>query len=314
MAFQRLAPYGAELNMVVSDFIVRHDARTNSVTFRTLFERFVESRKNRSATYLASLKYTLPRFAGLHDRNVCDISPADVDQETDGMTPAVRNAFLRSFRAAFNFGIKRGWLETNPISKLDFSPIHRGEVVVLTPDETEALIRSAERNDPALLPYHALGLFAGIRPNELQRLDWQHIDLVEGHIEISAAVSKTGRRRIVDVEPNLSEWLNHYVANYGEAIGNVTPLANLRSRLRRIRKAAGLTQWTPDVARHSYASYWLSAHGDINKLTLFLGHASAGMLWKHYHRASKRRDAEIFWRIVPRDAIEKAAPRTKARA
>ena len=42
-----------------------------------------------------------------------------------------------------------------------------------------------------LLPYHALGLFAGIRPMELERLDWQHIDLTECHIEITAEVSKT---------------------------------------------------------------------------------------------------------------------------
>ena len=94
--------------------------RAKSVTFKTLFERFTESKKNRSAAYLTSLKYTLPRFAGLHDRNVCDIGPADIDAQMDGMTPAVRNAFMRNLRAVFNFGVKRGWAETNPIAKLDF--------------------------------------------------------------------------------------------------------------------------------------------------------------------------------------------------
>jgi integrase len=313
IAFRKLARYGVELNTVVADFIVRHDARASSVTFRTLFERFVESKKNRSEAYRRGLKYTFPRFAALHDRKVCDLGPADIDQETDGMPAGARNAFLCNLRAVFNFGIKRGWLETNPISRLDFSPIRRGEVVTLTPDETEALIRSAERNDPALLPYVSLGLFAGIRPNELQRLDWRHIDLVESHIEIVPSVSKTGRRRIIDIEPGLAEWLNHFIANYGEAAGRVTPLANLRDRLRAIRKAAGLTHWTQDAARHSFASYWLSAHGDINKLVLFLGHGSADMLWRHYHRAVKRKDAEAYWKIVPRGATEKAT-RREARA
>jgi integrase len=144
----------------------------------------------------------------------------------------------------------------------------------------------------------------------LQRLDWRHIDLVEGHIEIAATVSKTGRRRIIDIEPNLSEWLNHYIANYGEAVGRVTPLSNLRSRLRAVRKAAGLDDWTQDVMRHSYASFWLAQHGDINRLTLQMGHESARMLWKHYHKAAKRKDAGLFWKIGPRDAAENVHSKT----
>ena len=144
VAFHKLSPYHVSLNTVVVDFIARHDARARSVTFKTLFERFVESKKNRSEAYLRGLKYTFPRFSGLHDRKVCDLSPTIVDRETDGMPAGARNAFLCNLRAVFNFGIKRGWLEQNPISKLDFSPIRRGEVVTLTPDETEALIRSAE--------------------------------------------------------------------------------------------------------------------------------------------------------------------------
>jgi Site-specific recombinase XerC len=302
-AFERLAPYGVTLNTVVADFIARHDVRAKSVTFKTLFDRFTESKKNRSGAYLRGLKYTLPRFAGLHDRNVCDISPADIDGETDGMTPAVRNAFLRNLRAVFNFGVKRGWVERNPIAKLDFETVRRGEIVTLTPDETEGLMRSTEKNGPDLLPYHAVALFAGVRPHELQRLEWRHIDLIEGHIEITAAVSKTGRRRIIDIEPNLAEWLNHYIASYGAAVGNVTPTSNLRGSLRAIRKAAGLNDWTQDVMRHSYASYWLAQHGDINRLTLYMGHESANMLWKHYHKAAKRKDAESYWKIMPSPTV-----------
>jgi len=80
--------------------------------------------------------------------------------------------------------------------------------------------------------------------------------------------------------------------------------------LRAIRNAAGLTEWEQDVMRHSYASYWLAEHSDINRLTLQMGHESAGMLWKHYHKASKRKDAERYWKITPRDVGEKIVPIT----
>jgi len=299
MAFEKLSPYNMTLTTVVADFIARHEARVRSVTFKVLFDRFVAAKKNRSEAYLRGLKYTLPRFAELHDRKVCDIAPADIDAETNGMTPAVRNAFLRNLRAVFNFGVKRNWLEANPISKLDFEIVRKDEVVTLTTKKAESLMIAAD-NDNDLLPYHALGLFAGVRPLELQRLEWGNIDLVEHHIEITSAVSKTGRRRIIDMEPNLDAWLNHYIAKGGKAAGKVTPVtSNLRNRLREIRKAAGLSDWTQDVMRHSYASYWLAEHGDINRLTLQMGHESADMLWRHYHKAAKRKEAEHYWRIMP---------------
>jgi integrase len=299
IAFDRLKPFDVDLNTVVTQFIAQHVAREKSVTFKQMFDAFTASKKTRSEAYLRGLKYTLPRFANLHDRIVADLSPQNIEAELEGMTPAVRNAFLRNLRAVFNFGVKRSWLAANPISKLDFESIKRSEVVTLTPKEATALMSAAAENR-ALLPYHAIALFAGVRPLELQRLNWQHVDLVECHIEITADVSKTGRRRIIDIEPNLKAWLNHYISNGGSTEGSVTPTTNLRTKLRSIRESAGLTKWTQDVMRHSYASYWLAKHGDINRLTLQMGHESADMLWKHYHKASKKKDADAYWSILPK--------------
>jgi integrase len=128
----------------------------------------------------------------------------------------------------------------------------------------------------------------------LLRLQWEDIDLAEGHILIRAEVAKNRRRRIIDIAPNLAAWLKTHKAD-----GAVTSQTNLRTRLRAIRTAAGISQWKQDVMRHSFASYWLAVHGDINKLTLMMGHTTATMLWKHYHKAAKRVDAEKYWKITP---------------
>jgi len=299
LAFERLAPFGVELNAAVADFIARHVAKQKSVTFAELFHRFTESRKHKSAAYLRALKYTFPRFPNLHDQIVADLSPQDVEGELEGMTPFARNGFLRNLRAVFNFGVKRGWLKENPIAKLDFATIKRGEVVTLTPNQAASLMNAAAK-DHALLPYNALGLFSGMRPKELQRLHWEQIDLVEGHIEVTPQVSKTGRRRIIDIEPNLKGWLNYYISNGGSpTAGSVTPLTNLPANLSKIRHAAGIDRWPQDVMRHSYASYWLAEYADINRLTLQMGHENADMLWRHYHRAAKRKDAAAYWQIMP---------------
>ena len=53
-------------------------------------------------------------------------------------------------------------------------------------------------------------------------------------------------------------------------------------------------------ARHSFASYWLAQHGDINQLCRFLGHDDPETTFKHYAKAATKREAEKFWAILPK--------------
>jgi integrase len=296
-AFAQIRAYGVSLSTVVAHYVDWRKRRDSSVTFKDLFDMFVSAEK-RSEAHTRGLKYTLPRFAGLHQKPVSEITSRDLEREIHGMTPSVKNAFLRNLRAVFNYGLKRGFLAVNPVSGLDFAKLPEKEVVTLTTAQAAELMAAAEA-DFDLLPYHAIGLFGGIRPMELQRLAWSDLDLREKHIHIRPEVSKTGRRRIVDMEPNLCAWLGAFIARGGNAKGPVTPSVNLRKRLREVRSTAGVGDWHQDVMRHTYASNWLAKHGDINKLTLFMGHESTDMLWKHYHKATKQRDAARYWKIKP---------------
>src|SRR5438094_4937970 len=317
-AFEDLRPFKATLNEAVTEFMTRRNQDGRSVTFKKLFELFVEAKARRSPSYRRQLKYTFPRFEALHDKLVSRVSALKIDEQTAAMKPAARNAMLRVLRAAFNFGIKRDYLARNPIDKLDLESLARAEVEILPPKQAAALMSAAAKSRD-LLAYHALGLFAGVRPEELSRLNWSDIDLAERHVIIRFEVAKNRRRRIIDIEPNLAAWLRMCKSS-----GAVTPLKNLRSRLRKIRKAAAesiasrdgineaghLFAWRQDIMRHSYASYWLARHGDINKLTLMMGHATTTMLWKHYHKAAKKREAERYWSILPpskRKVVEFAA-------
>jgi integrase len=303
-AFEQLRPHKATLAEAVTEFMERRNQDGQSVTFKKLFELFFEAKGGRSQSYRRQLKYTLPRFEPLHSSLVSQITAAQIEEQTRAMTPAVRNAMLKVLRAAFNFGIKRDFLAHNPINKLDFDSLPRSEVEILTPKQASALMLAAAESD-GLLAYHALGLFAGIRPYELLRLQWDDVDLVEGHVLIRSEVAKNHRRRIVDIAPNLGAWLR-----LCKASGPVTDQRNLRARLRATRAMAGIDDWKQDVMRHSFASYWLAKHGDINKLTLMMGHATTAMLWKHYHKAAKKDDAEKYSRIAPppkRKLVEFAA-------
>ena len=54
--------------------------------------------------------------------------------------------------------------------------------------------------------------------------------------------------------------------------------------------------------RHSFASYWLAMHGDINQLCRFLGHDDPQTTFRHYAKAATKREAQKFWAVMPKKA------------
>jgi integrase len=145
-----------------------------------------------------------------------------------------------------------------------------------------------------MLPALAIGAFAGLREAEIQRLDWSEVDLVRGHIEVTAAKAKTAQRRIVHIMPNLAVWLRPYSG----MSGNVTP-ENPRKKLLAIRKAAKLARWPRNGLRHSFASYLLADIKDAGKVAHELGHTNSVLLFNTYRELVFPADAERYWKIAP---------------
>jgi hypothetical protein len=76
--------------------------------------------------------------------------------------------------------------------------------------------------------------------------------------------------------------------------------AVLRAKRRANWKAvAGGAPWIQQGMRHTFCSNWLAAHGDVNKLVLLSGHDSTDVMWRCYHRGTKKAEAERFWSIMP---------------
>jgi integrase len=133
-----------------------------------------------------------------------------------------------------------------------------------------------------------------VRDAELKRLDWGEVDLVRGHIEITAAKSKSAKRRIVPIQPNLAAWLRPY----SEAKGRVVP-EGARGKLERVRKAAKLVRWPINGLRHSFASYRLAAIHDAPRVSAELGHTSQQMLYSTYRELVLPVEADRYWKIEP---------------
>ena len=175
-------------------------------------------------------------------------------------------------------------------------PTGDGKPGILTIEQTALLLESAS---PEILPYIAIGAFAGLRASEIERLDWRDIDFDENEIAINSE-GKTGERH-VDMLPNLREWL----MPLRKLSGKVTP-ENFRRHFDSARVAARIVPWPNNALRHSFGSYHLKHFHNDAHTRLQMGHwRDSTVLFAHYRRAVKRRNAEAYWTIRPAKASKK---------
>jgi integrase len=297
-----LQPYNISLVDVVRGFIAHRQAAEASRLWRETFDEYLAMPKKRSQKYLRDLNETRKAFRDLNAKTLVEITANDLSEILSRFAPSTQNARMRILRAVFNFGIKRKWLKENPITEMDFAELDRTEVDVFTVDQTVRLLNTAIEHDLKILPFFVFGFFCGIRPDgELQKLQWADVHLSEKQIVIRPSVAKTQRRRFVDISENAIAWIDAYQNGGGVTGGKITPLvkSTLTKRRRELQTKAGITRWIQQGMRHSYCSYWLAMHQDVNKLVLQSGHTDADTMWRHYHRGVTKAEAEKFWAITP---------------
>ena len=188
----------------------------------------------------------------------------------------------------FSWLVREGFIDKSPCGAIR-RPIRDNSKPpsILSVKAANELLYVAQRRDPEFAKYFAIGIFAGVRPHEIERLDDK--DITERYIEITAANAKCRKRRLVNVLPNLKEWLK---------VSPNTPLKNKRRRKLALIKAADI-RWSHDIMRHSYASYHLAHFCSADKTALEMGHRDTNMLFRHYRQLVTREDAENFWAIMP---------------
>ncbi len=258
--------------------------------------------KGKSKTYLQDLTNRLQRFAADHaDKLASDLTAPGVEDWLRALPNSgavTQNNFLRLLNVMMEHALKRGYVASNPLSRVEKLDTRGGEIHALTVAEAESLLRAC---DDALLPVIAIGLFAGIRPEETMRLDWRHIHWPHGdkpgNIEVKALHAKTGQRRLVRILPNLQAWL----APFGERTGAVYPGGkwNYYRRLPGLRTKAGVTRWPNDVLRHSFCSYHIAKFNDAAFLALQMGHASTRLIFTNYREVVHPDAAERYFNLLP---------------
>ena len=226
---------------------------------------------------------------------VATITTAEIDDwlRSLNVSAVTRNHYRRLIILAFNFAVDRGYATSNPAVKTAEAREPKSKPGILTVEQASALLENAS---PEILRYIAIGLFAGLRRAEIERLDWSEVDFESGHIEVTAEKSKSKiANRFITIQPNLREWL----LPVRKLKGNVTRLENFRVLFDQARSNAGIHDWPDNALRHSFASYHVAHFKDAKALALEMGHTDSGMLFNHYRALVKPKDAERYWNLKP---------------
>jgi integrase len=255
--------------------------------------------KGVSELYLADLRYRLGVFKEAFHCDVNALTPDDVAAFFDGLKLSARshNNFLCALRTFFRFAQKHDWLsrEADLLSRVEKRNGKPTPVEIFTPSELAELLKHASSQAATCI---ALAAFAGLRAEEILRLDWADIERHPGFVEIAAHKAKTATRRIVPISENLLRWLAtaprtgdrvwpHSKAWFFEALRNAADNAKIK--------------WKQNALRHSFISYRLAEIQDVNRVALEAGN-SPQMIFRHYRELATPDQAKTWSAIAPETA------------
>ncbi len=172
-----LKPFGKTILDAARHYLPILQAQNTSCTFSPLKDELVALKKRDGASerYLSDLRSRLGQFAeSFPDINVAAIESAHVDDWLRALDvgPTTRNNFRRVLVVAFNFAVERGYCVSNPAKKSAKAKIVESIAGILTADQTKKLLEECTGELANMLPFVAIGAFAGLRRAEIQRLDW----------------------------------------------------------------------------------------------------------------------------------------------
>jgi integrase len=214
-----------------------------------------------------------------------------------------RRGYLTAF---FEYCRQEGYLDHNPASGIRNyrkKQLRKAPPTILDLSVAVELMSYLEDFEGGkLVPFYALCLFAGIRPDwdngEITKIRPEHFNLRRGELKMPAGITKTGKPRVMVLQPNLRKWLRAYPIKTRPII-----FRGFESRHLKVRKKFKLGH---NVLRHTCCSMLVAKFRSVGDTSLQAGN-SEGVMWSNYLNLVRREVAEKFWAIEPRAGSPKTS-------
>ncbi|NLX26973.1 MAG: site-specific integrase [Lentisphaerae bacterium] len=308
-ALDTLKEFGVNLRTAAAFFAKHHKKVDRTNGFGALIEQYLKEQQARTnkgelrpSTFNDMQGRLKPFQANLGHMAIDAIEARDIDQLMNEMsfTGTNRQNYKRYLSGFFNWAVRQKKTGSNPVTETETVKVESHTPEIYTPSQVKALFSACykeEKPRSELIPFFAIAFFAGVRPEEIMRLEWKDIDLSLGEIHIRAGHSKTRQARIVHLSDNLKKWL----LQCPQKEGSIFPYSetSLKRWRKEVHQKAGV-EVIHDGARHTFATFYLALHG-LDDTLQELGHTDPKMLFKHYRGLAKNRKAQAqkFFEIAP---------------
>jgi len=224
------------------------------------------------------------------------------------------NKDLRYLKAAFNWGIKRGYCSRNPVKGLPFFPVDKRLKKVPSVADMERLLSVAEGEDYdyILTLRDTLG-----RVGEINQLRWDDVFFADGYLVLYTRKKKGGsltpRKVFLTARLRLclefrfikrqraDKWVftNRYFSRKSGR-WEVGPYQDRKGLMRKLCRAAGLDYFRYHAIRHSGASALERAGVPITAIQAILGHENrlTTEIYLHSVGQAERLAMELFEKLV----------------
>lgn len=228
-------------------------------------------------------------------------------RELDGWLAGIGGGFVNRSNyhrvARRFFGWVHQWLEAiprNPMIKVAKPTGERNPVEILSPAamldclEAAKLLESPE--DLRVTAYLSLGGFAGLRTEEILRMEWSDVDWNSGEIYVRQPKKVKGwKPRWVEILPALRRRLEAIAPKEGKVFpGGQRSLYWAR---RDIMDYLFWEEWPDNCLRHSFKSYHAAEFQSVEKTQLQMGHADSNMTKYQYGTPEARKAASAWWAL-----------------
>ncbi len=329
---------GASLVVAVEDYLRRNTAEITDISMTEAIANFAKARadrKNRLQTIETST--ILLKAFQRHQQlvKVSDLSALKSSKwiyaATNARTQRDRYDLLCNFYRQLKFAKN---LALDPLEGIS-RPVWKKETPVEFPslEEAQALIDAAASHVAdgvvgAMLPYFAICLFSGMRPDETKRLkpDWSQV-ILENKV-IYGFGAKVKELRTVEIHepllgilerckaaglapgywrrPDFRAVQNAFRDSTGEKGRAKQDETNPKSPLPANGKSSEQTQdegdggWVRDYLRHGYATYHWAANGDMPYLTRVMGNSATVLQRSYINRTVLHAQGKQFLQLKPK--------------
>ena len=143
----------------------------------------------------------------------------------------------------------------------------------------------------------------GLRPSEIERLDWKDFDLDDNTLRVpQCETGKNKRTRRIDLTPQVLEWLDKCDRSkpiYPPAYNKRRRIVLTMARILDPNASTDEKKKLADICRHSCGSYMYQAGWTEKQITARLGHTSE--VFRHFYQNCDVRESEAirYFKIRP---------------